>query len=318
MTKTEFDAQGSRSKRPCPIWVDAFQRDTQHLSADEVGAYFLIIMAMWSRKDCAVFDNQAQLARIARVSLRLWKSRIAPTLMPFFTVENGLVLSNRLRKEATYVERQVTQQRCRKTGENPDNLLKTKDRPQTTDEPRTEPRHLPSQQPNNPTKESSSIPLTLNGESVTEIQSPPTADDDDFSAFGILKDAGLAVEYDHRGSDFWARDAHTAKAHEWRDDHGLSRKAIVAAIKRVLDRRATSAEPINSMKFFEAEVLASKNANAATKPILKVDRAEFWATQIREGRFVTSTSVNAATIEEMIGRDLVTPEQVIAAGLRIQ
>ncbi len=95
-----FNAKASRSKRPFPIWVDAFQRDTQHLQADEIGAYFLILMAMWTRESCDFPDDDNRLARVSRVSVRLWRSRIGPVVKGLFCKENGVFYSKLLRDEA--------------------------------------------------------------------------------------------------------------------------------------------------------------------------------------------------------------------------
>jgi uncharacterized protein YdaU (DUF1376 family) len=128
-----FNARAARTKRPCPLWIDAFQRDTQHLEADEVGAYLLILMAMWTRESCDFPNDDTRLARVSRVSVRLWKSRIGPALRPFFGNLNGALVSKRLREEATYVERQVTQQSDRKSGENAANSLKPHEPAQSAD-----------------------------------------------------------------------------------------------------------------------------------------------------------------------------------------
>lgn len=146
-----FNAQAARAKRPCPIWVDAFQRDTQHLEADEIGAYFLILMAMWTRETCDFPDDDSRLARVSRVSTRLWKSRIGPVIREFLTAANGVVTSKRLREEATYVERQVKQQSDRKVGEISSKSLKERNPDPSADHSVDEPRNHPSQQPNNPT-----------------------------------------------------------------------------------------------------------------------------------------------------------------------
>lgn len=130
---TDFDSARARAKRPCPIWVDAFQRDTQHLEADEVGAYFLILMAMWTRAECDFPDDDVRLARISRVSSRLWKSRIGPTLRPFFTSKDGALISKRLREEATYTERQCKAQHDRKVGEKTRKPLENNDPYRTAD-----------------------------------------------------------------------------------------------------------------------------------------------------------------------------------------
>ena len=148
---TGFNAKAARAKRPCPIWVDAFQRDTQHLEADEIGAYFLILMAMWTRESCDFPDDDTRLARVSRVSTRLWKSRIGPVIRSFLTASDGAVFSKRLRGEAGYVERQVKQQSDRKSGEKSHKPLEYLDEEQSVDSTTDEPRHHPSQQPNNPT-----------------------------------------------------------------------------------------------------------------------------------------------------------------------
>lgn len=111
-----FNYRSARTKRPCPLWIDAFLRDTMHLGADEVGSYFLLLMAMWMREDCDLPDDDRRLAKVCRVSLRLWQSRIGPTIRPFFAAAGGVLTSKRLRQEAEYIERQLLSQSNRKTG----------------------------------------------------------------------------------------------------------------------------------------------------------------------------------------------------------
>lgn len=148
---SRFNAQAARAKRPCPIWVDAFQRDTQHLEADEIGAYFLILMAMWTRESCDFPDDDSRLARVSRVSTRLWKSRIGPVIRSFLTAKDGAVFSKRLREEAAYTERQVKQQSDRKIAEKSDNALETNEQQPSADASTDEPRNHPTQLPNYPT-----------------------------------------------------------------------------------------------------------------------------------------------------------------------
>lgn len=155
----KFNAAQARAKRPCPLWVDAFQRDTQHLQADEVGAYMLILMAMWTRETCDFPDDDPRLARVSRVSVRLWKSRIGPIIREFLVSENGALFSKRLREEATYTERHCKAQSDRKVGEKSGKLLKTHKPTLTTDKPSDITADTtvdqPTQQPNNPTEEES-------------------------------------------------------------------------------------------------------------------------------------------------------------------
>lgn len=69
-----------------PLWTDAFLGDTLHLSAEEVGCYLLLLMVAWRSPDNALPDNDEDLARYCRVSLRRWKTKIRPRLEPFFSV----------------------------------------------------------------------------------------------------------------------------------------------------------------------------------------------------------------------------------------
>ncbi len=164
-----FNARRARANRPCPLWVDAFQRDTQHLGADEVGAYLLILMAMWGREACDFPDDEARLAKVSRVSLRLWKSRIGPVLVPFFKSENGALFSKRLREEAAYVERHVTNQSSRRIAEKSDKSLKDMEPCQSADDPR----QAPTQLPNNPTEEEEEGGAQARGDDLPPPPPPP-------------------------------------------------------------------------------------------------------------------------------------------------
>jgi uncharacterized protein YdaU (DUF1376 family) len=221
----DFNAKASRAKRPCPLWVDAFQRDTQHLEADEVGAYFLILMAMWTRESCDFPNDPSRLSRVSRVSLRLWKSRIGPALIPFFGVVDGALTSKRLREEATYVERQVQHQHDRKVGEKSGKPLENNEPASTADISTDEPRHHPSQQPN------------LKKESADAL-SPPVkparrAKGGDPEGF-----AGLWDAYPHRGGAKQGR-APAVKAYERAVKAGATPETILAgALRFRLSRKA--------------------------------------------------------------------------------
>jgi uncharacterized protein YdaU (DUF1376 family) len=155
---SEFNAKAARTKRPLPLWVDAFHRDTQDLSAEEVGAYFLLLTAMWTRESCDLPDDDVRLARVCRVSLAQWKRGIGPVMRTFLTAEGGTVFSKRLKKEAEFTEISATQQSQRRSGKSRDNSLKNKEADQSADYLRIDPQingglsvDQPTQLPNNPT-----------------------------------------------------------------------------------------------------------------------------------------------------------------------
>lgn len=86
------------SERPfMQLYVSDFIGDTLSLSTEQIGAYMLLLMAMWNAGGQLPAD-EAKLARVARMSVKKWKA-IADDLMPFFEVEGDLVSHNRLTKE---------------------------------------------------------------------------------------------------------------------------------------------------------------------------------------------------------------------------
>lgn len=154
-----FNPAKARAKRAVPLFTDAMLRDTQHLEADEFGAYHALIYAMWKQEDVGFPNNVKKLARVCRVSTRLWNSRVGETLMEFFTIKNDRIFLRKLSEVAREVEKNVTAQHARKcaccksptpkrgtyalpegthkhsqdNGQNPDKSLIFNDTMQTTD-----------------------------------------------------------------------------------------------------------------------------------------------------------------------------------------
>ncbi|MEI4262749.1 DUF1376 domain-containing protein [Roseovarius sp. D0-M9] len=121
-----FNAAKARTKYALPLWGDAFVRDTLDLSADEVGAFNLLLWAMWSRESCDLPDDDRKLARVARVTPKLarvarvtpqtWRRRVRPSLAAFFVIEGGIWMSVRLRREAVKTEKFLKAQSDRRAG----------------------------------------------------------------------------------------------------------------------------------------------------------------------------------------------------------
>lgn len=268
---TSFNAARARAKRPCPLWVDAFQRDTQHLGADEVGAYMLILMAMWTRESCDFPDDDARLAKVCRVSLRLWKSRIGPVLMPFFHAESGAIYSKRLRIEAEFTERTCKAQSDRKTGsdkksdpyakptgnnehpeengENSANTLENIERDQSTDVSAESPQNHPTQLPNYPT-------LDGGGDSASAPKRM-TPRERILEAIGVDPVSGLTG----RGGAQLGKQVDMIDAGKWVFDLGLSWDEIITEIRDVMSRKHDG--PPSSFKFFEGPMRRLAAAKAA-------------------------------------------------------
>lgn len=86
------------SERPfMQLYVSDFIGDTLSLSTEQIGAYMLLLMAMWNAGGKLPADD-AKLARVTRMSVKKWKA-IASDIMPFFEVDGESIWHNRLTKE---------------------------------------------------------------------------------------------------------------------------------------------------------------------------------------------------------------------------
>lgn len=93
------------SERPfMQLYPSDFVGDTLQLSPEQIGVYLLMLMAMWNA-DGELPNDDVKLARVARLSLKKWRS-VAPDIMPFFTVDGDKVTHRRLTKELQKSERQ--------------------------------------------------------------------------------------------------------------------------------------------------------------------------------------------------------------------
>jgi len=93
------------SERPfMQLYVSDFIGDTLSLSTEQIGAYMLLLMAMWNAKG-KLPDDDAKLARIVRMSLKKWKA-ISPEVLAYFDREAGDISHNRLTFELQKSERQ--------------------------------------------------------------------------------------------------------------------------------------------------------------------------------------------------------------------
>jgi len=86
------------SERPfMQLYVSDFVGDTLPLSTEQIGAYMLLLMAMWNAGG-RLPDDDAKLARVARLSLKKWRA-ISADLSIFFEREGGEIGHKRLTRE---------------------------------------------------------------------------------------------------------------------------------------------------------------------------------------------------------------------------
>lgn len=87
------------SERPfMQLYVSDFIGDTLDLSTEQVGAYLLLLMAMWKSDDGSLKNEPTKLARVARVAIESWTS-VWSDLEPYFEIVDGKVTNGRLSLE---------------------------------------------------------------------------------------------------------------------------------------------------------------------------------------------------------------------------
>ena len=94
-----------------PLFPDAYLRDTTHLTTEEHGAYFLLLMAAWGTEDCSLPNDEKRLAALCKLTVPRWR-KIAPTVLEFWTIDRGRISQKRLRKEWSYVREKSAKARA--------------------------------------------------------------------------------------------------------------------------------------------------------------------------------------------------------------
>jgi uncharacterized protein YdaU (DUF1376 family) len=79
-----------------PLYTGDYKRSTDHLTCRQHGAYLLLLMHHWDKGFLP--DDDSQLAKIARLSSREWRTD-APVIRLFFVQENGRLIQPRLKSE---------------------------------------------------------------------------------------------------------------------------------------------------------------------------------------------------------------------------
>jgi uncharacterized protein YdaU (DUF1376 family) len=186
-------------------------------------------MAIWSSRSVALPTEPRKFARAAGVSLRLWNSRVWPALEQYFsTCEDGLT-QKRLREEAAYVERQVTNQSTRKRSENSDKILKNNKPTETVDKITDIPTDHPTQQPNN-------LHIGSGGDArARDPEHPPdkTERENLLETMGADPISGLTGPNGLQIGRLAVMQAFRA----WQNDLGLSFEEIVAVIREVMAKK---------------------------------------------------------------------------------
>lgn len=271
MSQNAYNPQKARTKYACPIWVDAFLRDTLDLEADEFGAYHLILYAMWSREACNMPDDDRKLARVSRCSTKLWKSRIRPTLEPFFNVGGGLWTNTRLSKEAAKTEKFLKGQSDRKAGSGNESDTCAGTQAAQPQETETTVNSANPLENNNPV---STVDATVepSGEQPTQdTKIPSVMIDDDSAGEGLTFRERIMVAAGHDASGITANGKIVGGRVEFtefdkaRTDLGLSEQEAVEVVTEIAARKRDG--PAKSLRYFTdplRQYAGAKNAPAVT------------------------------------------------------
>lgn len=85
----------SRTDTWMPLYVADYLADTMALSAEEHGAYLLLLMDYW--RHGPLLDDDKKLAAIARVDRRSWNNSVGPAVRAYFAVgEDGRLHQKRM------------------------------------------------------------------------------------------------------------------------------------------------------------------------------------------------------------------------------
>ena len=96
-----------------PIWPvapDAFIGDTTHLSAEETGAYIMLLMCLWRNNGNALPLDHKKLPRMARVAPQRWK-KVWAAIEDLFIIDGELITQKRLHNDWLRVQEKLIKNR---------------------------------------------------------------------------------------------------------------------------------------------------------------------------------------------------------------
>jgi uncharacterized protein YdaU (DUF1376 family) len=86
-----------------PIFGDAYLADTQHLTLEEHGAYFKLLLCAWRTSNCELPADDRRIATMLGISAGKW-AKLRPAVIAFWTRTETGWEQKRLSKERKFVE----------------------------------------------------------------------------------------------------------------------------------------------------------------------------------------------------------------------
>lgn len=128
-----------------PLFVDAFDSDTGHLSLEEDGAYNRLLRLCWKTADCSVPNDPAWIARKMRLTDEAFARIVGPIINEFFEIEKGRIFQKRQRKEFAFVRDRRA--RLAEAGKKGGDAKSLKEKDTTTGEAMAKPANPPTPTP---------------------------------------------------------------------------------------------------------------------------------------------------------------------------
>ncbi|WP_395542727.1 hypothetical protein [Neotabrizicola sp. sgz301269] len=334
----EFDAKSARTRQPLPLWTGALDRATMEHTPEVIGAYMLILMAMWESKSCDLPADDRFLARITRVSPTIWRRRLAPIILPLLSQKNSRIFSEKLQENAGKTEEYCRKQHERKSGKNTNKVLKNNNTKPTTDKTAETSTERTVENPK---------PLTINigkeeegartreagfAEEGQGAVNQPTAPSEPPPSThptippGLLDDVRAAVGIQsHDTGAYWADPSLAEHVAAWIGS-GLAPDRIVAEAKasraknpeppdgpRALDRWMAQAA---SAKASTALVKPAAKAKPATTPVSPEDRLNFFADWVNGDKLLPASVISPVMARALLESGKVTQERMRERGVR--
>lgn len=89
-----------------PLLTDAYIADTQHLTNEEHGIYLRLLMFAWRTTSGTLPDDDKRLGLMVGMTRAKWLKH-RPTIVAFFTIEDGKWYQKKLKKQREFVSKKV-------------------------------------------------------------------------------------------------------------------------------------------------------------------------------------------------------------------
>lgn len=121
-----INGAGMSGPAALPIFGDAYLADTQHLTLEEHGAYFKLLLCAWRSTPARLPADDKRIATMLGISAGKW-GKLKPAVMAFWTLTESGWEQKRLTKERKFVDEKIAKNTSAANARWNDKPLKTKE-----------------------------------------------------------------------------------------------------------------------------------------------------------------------------------------------